>query len=168
MSGFIGINPTQIWSVAEVAAGQNVRPGTKALYSDSEGVKEFVAVLYGTGGATAADYALLIDADGGAVMASTTTSAPGAGAGKRVGLAMAVATVGQAGWAQVYGNGSVRVAASAALGTILNTTATAGQLDDDATAGAEVIDGLTLMAANGGAAGSVECSLDYPSVGRTL
>lgn len=168
MSAMIGINPTQIWSVSDVAAGLNVRPGTIGRYSDSEGVKEFMAVLYGTGGSTAADYVMLVDADGGAVMASTTTSAPGAGAGKRVGLAMAVATVGQAGWVQIYGNGSCRVAASAVLGTILNTTATAGQLDDDATAGAEVIDGLTLNATNGGAAGSVECSLDYPSVGRTL
>jgi hypothetical protein len=164
----IGINTTQVWTVSEVAAGQNIRPGTIGRYVDSEGVKEFMAVLFGTGGATGAGYACLIDADGGSVMASTTTSAPGAGAGKRVGVAMAAATVGQAGWVQIYGNTDLRVAANAALGTILNTTATAGQLDDDATAGAEVIDGITLMVANGGAAGNVEASLDYPSVGRTL
>ena len=72
------------------------------------------------------------------------------------------------GWGLVNGIGSVRVAASAAKGTRLNSTATAGQLDDDATSGAERITGVGLLAANGGAAGAVSAFVSYPYVGDTI
>ena len=75
----------------------------------------------------------------------------------------------QYGWFQIYGKGSCRTLASAAKGTKLNTTATAGALDDDATAGAETIDGLVLGTATGGAeATNADTILSYPCVGRTL
>jgi hypothetical protein len=51
---------------------------------------------------------------------------------------------------------------------VLNTTATAGTIDDDATVGAEVIQGLCITTTNGGSAGNQPGNLIYPSVGRTL
>ena len=56
----------------------------------------------------------------------------------------------------------------AAAYTLINSTGTAGQLDDDATAGAEVIDGIALDAAVGGAAATAAGFINWPKVGRTL
>jgi hypothetical protein len=120
-------------------------------------------------GITGAGYVALIDGSAHtAVMATTTTSAPGTGAQKQVGVATAAIAASGYGWLQVYGPCVIRVSASCAAYTIMNTTATAGQLDDDATAGAEVIDGASLDVANGGAAGTVAGFLNWPTVGRTL
>ncbi len=73
------------------------------------------------------------------------------------------------GWFQIYGKGSVRTLASAAKGTQLNSTATGGAVDDDATAGSESISGLVLGTATGGAAATnADALFSYPVVGRTL
>jgi hypothetical protein len=72
------------------------------------------------------------------------------------------------GWFQIYGKGSLRTSAAAAKGTRLNTTATAGALDDDGTAGARVINGAVLGVATGGAATSADAVFTYPSVGATV
>jgi hypothetical protein len=58
------------------------------------------------------------------------------------------------------------VGTSTAVGDQINTTATAGRLDDDGTSGAEVVDGVfvgTVAAAN---ASTVH--LNNPSVGATI
>ncbi len=158
-----GIDPTQVDTVQTQGLGQvgwNMTPA---------GAKGYMYVLVGSGGFTGDGY--VVDIDGSsfsAVQSTTTTTAPGTGAGKAVGVARAAATAGQYAWVQVYGAGTVRVAASAAAYTILNSTATAGQIDDDATAGAEVIDGIVLDVANGGAAGTAAGWINWPKVGRTL
>ena len=103
-----------------------------------------------------------------ASMSTTTTTAPGTGAGKIVGAARAAVAANGFGWLQIFGAGNVRVAASCAAYTLINSTATAGQLDDDASAGAEIIDGIVLDVANGGAAGVVAGWFNWPKVGRTL
>lgn len=158
-----GIDPTRTSTVAEF------KLGTLASTTASDGTKVYV---YGRadGAITGAGYvcgaATLFDF----AMASTTTTTPGtAGPGTQIGVAQAALADNEYGWFQVYGKGGVRTAASAAKGTQLNTTGTAGQIDDDATAGAEVINGIVLLTATGGAAAvNSDAFITYPTVGRTL
>ena len=160
-------------SKADVVAATGTpkfRLGTVGGYDDPDnGYQEFV---YGraSGAVTAAGYACVEATGFDFAMASTTTTAPGAsGFGSRIGVAQAVLADNEYGWFQIYGKGSVRTLASAAKGTKLNTTATNGALDDDATAGAETVDGLVLGTATGGAeATNADAILSYPAVGRTL
>ena len=159
----MGIDPTATSSSAQFSVGQLGANVTSA------GVKIYMYVKADGTGVTGDGY--VCDIDGStfvASMSSTTTTAPGTGQGKSVGVARAALTASYYGWLQVYGAGTVRVAASAAAYTNLNSTATAGQIDDDATAGAEVIDGIALDAANGGSAGTAAGWINWPRVGRTL
>lgn len=160
-------------SAAQVVASTGTpafRLGTVGGYDDpTNGYQEFV---YGraAGSVTAAGY-LCVEATGfDFAMASTTTTAPGAsGFGSRCGAAMAALADNEYGWFQIYGKGSVRTLASAAKGTRLNSTATAGAVDDDGTAGSEAIAGLTLGTATGGAeATNADAIFAYPTVGATL
>lgn len=165
-SRVIGIDPTKI---AGASATPDFRLGSVAGYDDpAAGYKEYV---YGrANGAITIGYAC-VEQDGfDFTMATTTNTAGGAsGHGTRVGVAMATLADNEYGWFQVYGKGSVRTAASAAVGTRLNTTATAGQLDDDGTAGARAINGIVLFTATGGvAATNANARLSYPSVGVTI
>jgi hypothetical protein len=169
MSGgaIIGISPTQITAATAVPA---FRLGTRGGYDNPTlGYQEFV---YGraNGAVTGLGY-LCLEATGfDFVMATLTTSAPGAqGPGSRAGAAQAALADNEYGWFQVYGKGSLRTAASAAIGTRLNTTATGGQVDDDGTAGSEQIMGVVLMTATGGAAATnADAMFSYPVVGVTL
>jgi hypothetical protein len=146
------------------------RLGTVGGYDDpANGYQEFV---YGRadGAVTGVGY-LCVEATGfDFAMVTTTNTAPGAsGPGSRVGAAQAVLADNQYGWFQIYGKGSLRTLASAAKGTQLNSTATAGAVDDDATAGSEVINGIVLLTATGAAAATnADAVFSYPSVGRTL
>lgn len=163
----IGISADQIVAATGVPA---FRLGTVGGYDHpTKGYQEFV---YGraNGAVTGAGYVCLEQTGFDFVMATVTTSAPGAsGPGTRVGAAQAALADNEYGWFQIYGKGSVRTLASAAIGTKLNTTATGGALDDDATASSETIDGLVLMTATGGAAATnADAMFSYPSVGRTL
>ena len=167
MQAVIGINPTEIVAATGVPS---FKLGTCGAYDHPTlGHQEFV---YGraNGAITGAGYVCLEATGFDFVMATTTTSAPGAqGPGSRVGVAQAALLDNQYGWFQVYGKGGVRTSASAAIGTRLNTTATGGQVDDDGTAGAEPINGMTLMTATGGAAAvNADAMLSYPTVGQTL
>jgi len=74
----------------------------------------------------------------------------------------------QFGWFQIYGRGAVLTAAAVAVGTRLNTTATAGAIDDDGTAGARAINGLVLKTAAGGAVVAPDARFSYPTVGVTI
>lgn len=158
-----GIDPTQVDTVQTQLLGQ------LGFNATSAGPKGYVYVLVGSSGWTADGY--VVDIDGSsysAVLTSTTTTAPGTGQGKLCGVVRAAASAGQYGWVQIYGSGTVRVSASAALYTTLNSTGTQGQLDDDATAGSEVIDGIVLDATNGGAPALQPGFINWPRVGRTL
>lgn len=163
----IGISPTD---VSASSATAQFRLGTVGGYDDpTNGYQEFI---YGRadGAVTGAGY-LCVEATGfDFAMASTTTTAPGAsGFGSRVGAAQAALADNEYGWFQIYGKGSVRTLASAAKGTRLNSTATAGAVDDDATSGAEAINGLVLGTATGGAAATnADAIFSYPTVGATL
>jgi hypothetical protein len=166
-SAVIGISKDQ---VTAATATPEFRLGTVGGYDDpSAGYQEFV---YGRadGAVTGLGY-LCVEATGfDFAMATTTNTAPGAsGFGSRVGAAQAALADNQYGWFQIFGKGSLRTLASAAKGTRLNTTATAGAVDDDGTASSEAIFGVVLGTATGGAAATnADAIFAYPSVGTTL
>lgn len=142
--------------------------GTLGANTTSDGTKIYLYV-HAAEAITGAGYMCVVDSDGEAEMLDTTSSAPGAGAGCRVGAAQTDVADNEWFWIQVYGKGSIRTLASAALGTELTSSATAGAVDDATTAGLEVINGLTLGTATGGAeATNTDGYFNFPYVGRTL
>lgn len=160
------IDPTQVWASTEVPG---FAPGDIAFNKTSAGVKGFVFVKDSGSGITGDGYVALVDgSDFTAAMSTDTLSAPGAGQGKLVGVARAAIAANGFGWLQIYGAGTIRVLASAAAYSQLTTSATAGCLDDATTVGLEVVDGMTLDAANGGATANTAGFLNWPKVGRTL
>ena len=160
-----GIDPTAVRTNAE---GPAFTLGTVAFNQTSAGPKGYIYVK-ASGAITGDGYVCLVDgSDFTAAHVTTTTSAPGAGAGKMAGAARAAIADTGYGWLQVFGAGTVKVLASCAAYTLINTTATAGALDDDASAGAEVVDGITCDAADGGSGGLVAGWFNWPKVGRTL
>lgn len=163
----IGLSKDQVVAATGVPA---FRLGTVGYVDDpTYGYQEFI---YGRadGAVTGAGY-LCIEATGfDFKMATVTVTTPGTqGFGSRCGAAQAALADNEYGWFQIAGKGSVRTLASAAKGTRLNTTATAGAVDDDATAGSEAIFGLVLGTATGGAeATNSDATFSYPTVGVTL
>ncbi|WP_417790632.1 hypothetical protein [Terasakiella pusilla] len=148
----------------EWTASAKFELGTVSAGNDGS---EWVYVQADAGGVTGAGSVVLIDEDYAADMIDTTNSA--SAFGQMVGVASAAATASYYGWVQRKGTANIQVAASCGANSAINTTSTAGQLDDDATSGAEVIDGVILTTAQGGGgAGAAEGVLDYPSVGATL
>ena len=142
--------------------------GTVGAVQDSNGTKLYLYV-HAAEAITAAGYLCVVDSAYEAEMVDTTSSAPGAGAGCRVGAAQAAIADNEYFWIQIYGKGSLRTLASAALGTELTSSATPGAVDDATTAGLEVINGLVLGTATGGAeATNTDAYFNFPYVGRTL
>jgi hypothetical protein len=135
-------------------------------YVDEDG-REFI-YLQADEAVTGIGYAVVVENDWGAQMVDTTSTADHRGA--LVAFPQLAITSGYFFWGQVFGEvtGGIRVAASAAAGAQLNSTATGGVLDDDATAGAEVIDGVYISATDGGSGSALAGFLAYPKVGRTL
>lgn len=168
MSGaIIGLNPAQI---AGATAVPDFKLGTIGGYDHPTlGYQEYV---YGraNGAITGAGFACVELTGFDFAMATTANTAAGSsGHGTRVGAAQAALADDQYGWFQVYGKGSLNTLASAAKGTRLNTTATAGSLDDDGTAGSRAINGIVLGTATGGAqATNADAIFSYPTVGVTL
>jgi hypothetical protein len=160
----LGIDPTRVTATAEFLLGQ------RASIETSAGTKEYIYVKDSGSGITGAGYVCDMDVSTFyATMTSTTTTAPGTGAGKPVGVARAAFTASYYGWLQIYGAGTILVGASCAAYTLINSTGTAGALDDDASAGAEIIAGVTLdVACGGGGAAATAGWLNYPRVDRTL
>lgn len=163
----IGLSKDQVTGASATAA---FRLGTVGGYDDpSNGYQEFV---YGraNGAVTGLGYVCVEETGFDFAMITVTKTTPGtAGFGSRVAVAQAALADNEYGWFQIFGKGSVRTLASAAKGTRLNTTATGGALDDDATAGSEAVFGVVLGTATGGAeATNADAMLAYPTVGTTL
>lgn len=117
-------------------------------------------------GFSAGDAVIISEANVGD-QATTTSSAPGTGQGLPVGVPEVAFAASEYGWVlRVGATSAMNVGSSCAAHTNLNTTATAGRLDDDATAGAEVIEGLTTTGAE--SSNSAAAFLNWPYVGRTL
>jgi hypothetical protein len=160
------VNPANTWTSLETPP---YTVGDIYWNQTSLGDKGFVFIKDDGAGVTGDGYVVLLDGSTlNGIMASTTTSAPGTGQGKLAGVARAAIAAAGYGWAQIYGPGLVRVTALAAAYTTLNTTATAGQLDDDATAGSEVIEGIILDAARAGTDGTAAGFINWPRVSRML
>lgn len=134
------------------------------LGADHEGkIYQFVRA----NGALAVGDVVGIDEVGDATPVTTTTSAPAAGQGLQAGVAVVAAADNDWCWVQRHGVvASVNVGTSAAVHTELNSTATGGRIDDDATAGAEVLVGITTTAAE--SSNSAAGILNWPFIGRTL
>lgn len=116
------------------------------------------------GAITAGDVVLVTEAF--QADALETTNSAGA-IGDRVGVAKATFADDDYGWVQVFGVASaINAATGATANTELNSTATAGRVDDDGTTGAESISGLfiTATAADNTAAGI----LNWPAIKATL
>lgn len=116
-----------------------------------------------SGAIASAGQALTIDETFQAALLSTANDA----GGEMVGIAAAALADNEYGWAQVKGVCDIQVAASAAADVALNTTGTAGQLDDDGTAGSFDVIGLKLTTARGGTAGTAAGLLTYPTLAFT-
>lgn len=156
---------TYATSIAGVKLDTNdVKPG-HALGQKAEGEGGAVYLYVRFAAAQVRGNAVHLDKDHLATLL-TTTSSP---LGNRVGIVRATtAAANDYGWVQIAGQVGVNVAASAAANIRLNTTATAGRLDDDGTTGAKTIERMFLNVANGGAAAVVEASLTFPTVGATI
>lgn len=152
----IGANLDEVY-----AAGDSKAFGVGDRYVDDSG-REYVFVS--ASAALTAGFACFFDTAYSATMLSTSNDARG----NLVGVPLATFATGEQGWLQVKGPASVRVLASAAANVRLNTTATAGALDDDGTVGAMQVQGVYLTTANGGAAANVAAILNYPYVDVTL
>lgn len=163
----IGLSKDQVTGATAVPA---FRLGTIGGYDDpTNGYQEFI---YGraNGAVTAVGYVCVEETGFDFAMINVTKTTPGtAGFGSRVGVAQAALADNEYGWFQIYGKGSVRTLGLAAKGTRLNTTATNGALDDDATAGSEAVFGIVLGTATGASeATNADAIINYPSVGTTL
>jgi len=86
--------------------------------------------------------------------------------GDPLGVAEVVAADNDWFWAVINGKTTVNVATSCAANVELNTTATVGRLDDDASVGAEVAHGIALNAAE--SSNAALAWLSFPTVGATL
>ena len=158
MSTLIGAALTS--PAASTTDGKSFGLGDRHVAHDG---KEYVYVQ-ASGAITGAGYVVSIDEDYQAAMLSTSNDAKG----DKVGVAPAAFADNDYGWVQIYGPCVIRVAASAAANARLNSTATAGQIDDDGTAGALPVEGAVLTTANGGSAGTAAGILTYPIQGTAI
>lgn len=133
------------------------------INSQDSDASSWMYVLAGSGGLTS-NYAVSVDENGTGLMTTTTVSTYA----MPVGVPAVTITAGSYGWIQIAGNTTVQVSALCAADVRLNTTATPGQLDDDATGGSKSItSGMKLNTAAVGA-GLVSCFLNNPNIAATL
>lgn len=119
------------------------------------------------GAITGAGFVVLLDEDYQADMIDTTNSA--SALGQKVGVAAAAFADNEYGWVQIAGTAEVQGLASCAANAAVNSTATAGAVDDDASSGAEIIERMVLTTAvGGGGAANAEAVLSHPTVGATI
>lgn len=162
MSGYIlGLDPTQVW---DDSAGEVPEFKVGQLGADDDGkIYQFVRAK----GALTVGDVVAIDEVGDADAVETTVSAPGTGQGLALGVALAILADNDWGWAQRYGVcASINVVDAAAVHTELNTTSSGGRLDDDATVGSEIAEGITITAS--ASSNRATGILHWPYIGRTL
>lgn len=160
MTTLIGVDVLNSFTAAELSQGKGFGLGDRHI--DQLG-NEYVFVLAGVGGITA-NFVATIDEAYGAVMVSTSNDARG----DLLGVARSTIAASNYGWVQIKGVCDVQVAASCAANARLNTTATAGQLDDDGTAGSFTCDGIFLTTARGAGAGTAPGILNYSIQGVVI
>lgn len=161
---YFQFNETRVTAAAEWT------PGKVVWVPDQGGAKAYVYVQADASGITGTGFVAVIDPSTytATTMVTTTNAAPGTGTGKPCGVARAAVPASNFCWLQVYGPGLIQVGASCAAFTLLNTTATAGMLDDDATVGARRVSGVALTAARTASNGTAAGLLNWPQVEATL
>lgn len=161
MTGFVGARITDTFTAAMMTqGGKGFGLGDRYVRGDGT---EYVFVQ---ASATIAQYDVAYFT---AAYAATSLSTANDARGNLVGVASVAFAANEYGWLQVKGPASnINVLASAAANVRLNTTATAGSLDDDGTAGSMQVQGLYLTTARGGTNGPAPGILNYPFVDATL
>lgn len=160
MTTLIGVDVLNSFTAAELTQGKGFGLGDRHI--DQAG-NEYVFVLAGSGGITA-NFVATINEAYDAVMVSTSNDARG----DLLGVAPSAIAASSYGWLQIKGVCTVQVAASCAANARLNTTATAGQLDDDGGAGSFTCDGIFLTTARGAGAGTAPGILNYSIQGVVI
>lgn len=155
----MGALPNDNLTADQVAQGRGFGLGDR--YTDAAG-REYVFVTFGAGGATGAGYVVSVNENFSAVMATNALSL----LGQVVGVAQVAAASGEFGWVQIYGNTQVW-SDVATVATRMQTTTTAGQIDDASTTGTKQINGLALTAARVATPGLAPAILTYPTIGAT-
>jgi len=155
MTSFLGCNPTATYAAL---ADNPTAVGTRG----EAGGKEYIFVKATT--ALAQFDAGFIDAAFNAAPVGTANDQGGG----RVGIAQVAIALNNWGWVLVWGAGQVNCLTGALLNARLNTTGTAGALDDDATAGSFPISGLSLSATRGAGTGPAACVASYPGQGPSV
>lgn len=148
------------FTAAEVLQGRGAGLGDRLI--DNAG-NEYLWVSFG-GAVASAGQVVVIDEAYSALLLSTANDARG----DLVGVVPYAAASGEFGWVQVKGVAQIQVLASAAANTRLNTTATAGALDDDGTASAMQVQGIYLTTARAASPGTAPGVLNYPFIDVTL
>lgn len=157
----IGANPLDTIPAAEIRNGRGFSLGD--TYVDNAG-KAWVFCIAG-GAITGAGYVVVIDEAYSALQLSTSNDARG----DLVGVAAVAVTSGDYFWAQRNGVcDNIQVLASCAANARLNTTATAGALDDDGTSTTFQIDGMVLTTARAASQGNAPGMLNWPIIGAVL
>jgi hypothetical protein len=163
MTAFFGATPNVTYTLAELTAGgKGFALGDR--YVDQSGNGWIFVVA--SGAITGPGFVCTIDETYTAVMVTSTNAARG----DLIGVASVAFASGEYGWLQTSGVfANVQVLASCAANARLNTTATAGALDDDGTAGSEVIDHLVLTTARAASQGNAPgLGANNAAIGVTL
>lgn len=160
MTALIGAQLTEPWTEDEMKAnGRAFKLGDRLETYDGK-----VYVFVQADGAITANDVVLITEAYQADQIDTTNSA--SAIGDKVGVAPATFVDDDYGWVQIYGPCTVNVGSSCAANTKINSTSTAGRVDDDATTGAETIFGLVTTAAE--SSNEAAGMLNFPIVDATL
>jgi hypothetical protein len=156
-----GFNPTDVFTATTVTQGKGFGLGDRVAGHDG---KEYVFLLAG-GAITAQDVVSWLPGTFSATSITTANSKRG----QPCGVANAAVASASYFWGQVYGATTLNGLTSCAANARINTTTTAGSLDDDATTGAKQIQGAVLSTAvGGGGAAAAACILLNPYVDVTL
>ena len=126
------------------------------------GDREYVYVQ-ADGAVAATDFVILDDA-WQADQLDTTNSA--GKIGQLCGVSEGALADNEYGWIQIFGTCTGNVGTGTAEGDVVNSTGTAGRVDDDATSGAETLEGVHVTAT--AASNAAVVTLSYPRILATL
>ena len=167
MNVMMGVDPNQVDDTAKFALGTLGSPDGRALYMYLE-----------ADGTIAESDVAIIHPDGGSARITTTLAAAAAGFGKKCAVAPGsnrsqAIVAGKFYWGCIYATALMQVAANVLINcaayTRLRTTATAGKLDDVATATTPFIDGLVTTVTEGGSGtAAIVVEINHPVVGLDL
>ena len=160
MTAFVGANTADTYTSTQLTTGGKGF-GLGDRYVDASG-NEW---LFVQASAAIAQYDVVFSSS---AYAATTLSTSNDARGNLVGVAAVAFASGDYGWVQVKGPTTMNVLASCAANVRLNTTATAGSLDDDGTVGSMQVQGIYLTTARAASPGSAPGILNYPFVDATL